>query len=263
MNRAAETSRFSLGPLMFWTLFPMQLAILSDIHANMEAFEAVLKDINTASIDTIISLGDNIGYGPEPEKVISCLKENNIPSVMGNHEYAILNKSQIESFNLAARLSILKTIEWLSEKAVSFVKQLPNFMIFNHCRFVHGAPPDSPTLYMYEALGVDYKGIFSLFDEHICFLGHTHKLDMVHFDGHKAHRKKLFRGKFKLEKHNRYVINVGSVGQPRDDDKHAKYVIWDMDEHLIDVRFIEYDVTGVAEKIKAAGLPLANAERLW
>ena len=241
----------------------MKLAILSDIHANMEAFDAVLKDIHKAGPDAVISLGDNIGYGPEPEKVVSYLKKHRIPSVLGNHEDAICRPSQVESFNINARLSILKTMEWLSEETVSYIKQLPKYMLVHQCRFVHGAPPDSPTVYMFELLGMDNKHIFSLFDEPICFLGHTHKLEMVCFDGKNANRKKLFMGTYKLEKNNQYIINVGSVGQPRDENKHAKYVIWDSDKNVIDVRYVAYDVARVAEKIKAAGLPLANADRLW
>ena len=241
----------------------MKLAILSDIHGNMEAFEAVLSDIKRVSVDAVISLGDNIGYGPEPEKVIQYIKEHNIPSVVGNHEDAVLHKTHVESFNINARLSILKTMEWLSESAVSFIKTLPKFLIHSQCRFVHGAPPDSPIIYVYEILGLNYENVFSLFTEPICFLGHTHKLDLFCFDGKTTKREKLTQGKMQLDKSARHVINAGSVGQPRDDDNHAKYIIWDTDESTIDVRFIEYNIEAVVEKIKAAGLPLANADRLW
>ena len=99
----------------------MRIAVISDIHANQDAFKQVLMDIGKSNIDNTICLGDNIGYGPEPEKVIAMLKDHNIPTVMGNHELAVIDRNYLSLFNPLARKSLLRTIELLSEETINFI----------------------------------------------------------------------------------------------------------------------------------------------
>ena len=99
--------------------------------------------------------------------------------------------------------------------------------------------------------------------ERLCFIGHTHALEIIRYDGLQVDRKKIGEGKTHLEEEPHYLINVGSVGQPRDGTNHAKYIIWDQTEALIDVRFIPYDIASTVAKIRAAGLPENHAKRLW
>ncbi|MFO7964941.1 MAG: metallophosphoesterase family protein [Desulfobacterales bacterium] len=240
----------------------MKIAVISDIHGNLEAFSAVLADIDATHADKIISLGDNIGYGPDPEQVIRLLTERGIPSVIGNHELAVLDESRIEHFNPTARISILKTIAMLSHEAVSLIGRFPRFLSEGGVRYVHGFPPDSPTIYLFEPTERRLETVLRSLQEDICLVGHTHLLKVIYFDGHHLTSTVPEKGIFYLRKEGKYIINAGSVGQPRDGDNNAKYVIFDDAERTIDIRFVPYDIDAVSKKIRAAGLPEFNALRL-
>ncbi len=240
----------------------MRLAVISDIHSNTEAFGSVLADIEISAVDKTICLGDVIGYGPEPNEAISMICDYNIPTILGNHELCIINREYLTRFNPSACRSMLATIDMLNDKSVYFVNNLKPNIISNNCRFVHGFPPDSPTIYMFE---LDKKGMldaFGRYEERICFIGHTHSLRLIEFDGNSIAYNSLDRGITKLFAGKRYIINAGSVGQPRDGDNHAKYVIWDTSDDSIEARYISYDIDSVVNKILNAGLPKINAMRL-
>ncbi len=102
----------------------MRIAVISDIHSNLEALRQVLTDIGNSNIDTVVCLGDNIGYGPEPNKVVTLIRDHNIPSVMGNHELAVINQNYLSGFNPLVRKSLQTTLELLSEKTVNFILRL-------------------------------------------------------------------------------------------------------------------------------------------
>ena len=128
----------------------MRLAVFSDTHGNYDAFEQVLKDIEQSAVDEVISLGDNIGYGPEPDRVIKKLKALKIPSVRGNHELAVEDEEYLNWFNPAARKSLIKTRKMLSKASLNHIAQLEPFILLDDCRFVHGFPPDSSLIYMFQ-----------------------------------------------------------------------------------------------------------------
>jgi predicted phosphodiesterase len=240
----------------------MRIAIFSDIHGNMDAFQQVLIDISKSNIDAVFCLGDNIGYGPEPEEVVRLLQEETIPSVVGNHELACINRSMLDWFNPAASESLKKTIQMLSQDSVKFISRLKKSMVIQGCRLVHGFPPDSPTIYLFQ---VSQKNIFrymSQMKERICFVGHTHELKIVEYDGEKCIPDLLKKDVTQLKRQSRYIVNVGSVGQPRDGDNRAKYVILDTDSDIIEVRFVRYDIEKVVKKIIMAGLPAVHAYKL-
>jgi predicted phosphodiesterase len=240
----------------------MRIAIFSDIHGNMDAFQEVLIDIEKGFIDAIFCLGDNIGYGPEPEEVLRVLQEKTIPSVLGNHEMACLDISMLHWFNPAASESLKKTIQMLSTGSVKFIAGLKQSMVAHDCRFVHGFPPDSPVIYLFQVSQKKICRYMSQMKERICFIGHTHELRIIEFDGERCIPDLLKRGVTQLKGQNRYIVNVGSVGQPRDGDNRAKYVILDTDRDIIDVRFVRYDIEKVVKKIIAAGLPEVHANKL-
>ena len=241
----------------------MRLAIISDIHANLDAFEQVLVDIDGSDIDQIVSLGDNIGYGPEPNQVIEKVQARNIPSVLGNHELALINPEYLNWFNPIARESLLKTFKLLSSRSLSYIYKQKTYLISHGCRFVHGFPPDSALIYLFQVSDFRKNQILQQMNETICFTGHTHNLEMVGFDGKHTECKPLNQGLTGLSKEKKYILNIGSVGQPRDGDNRAKYVIWDSARNTIEARFIPYDIASVVEKIRAAGLPEEHALRLW
>ncbi|MFC1798543.1 metallophosphoesterase family protein [Thermodesulfobacteriota bacterium] len=241
----------------------MRIAIVSDIHGNMEAFGEVLSDIDKSDVDTIVSVGDNIGYGPEPERVLEHLRNRNIPSVMGNHELAVADNRIAEQFNPLARKSINKTIEILNDDEIDYVRQLDYFTILHGYRFVHGFPPDSVVTYLFRLDNEQLQVGLEQYEEALCFVGHTHIPEIVTLDNDRINRGPLPGGLTELDPNSRYIINCGSVGQPRDLNNNAKYVILDTDAFHIDVRHIPYDISSVADKILAAGLPEAHANRLW
>lgn len=240
----------------------MKIAIISDIHGNLEAFQEVLADIDRSGVDDLISLGDNIGYGPDPEQVVHLIRDRNIPSVIGNHELAIINHDFFDWFNPTARLSLEKTIGFLSENSIQFIRTLNYTMLSYGCRFVHGFPPDSAIIYLFQVAEDTLYRTFRQMKERICFIGHTHELQMIAFDGQGLSYRPLHEGAIRLENDHRYIINIGSVGQPRDGNNNAKYVIWDTSNDELHVRFIPYDIKTVADKILSAGLPDVHAMRL-
>ena len=240
----------------------MRIAVISDIHGNMEAFGAVLADIDMSDIDQIISLGDNIGYGPEPEAVLNLIRERDIPSVMGNHELATVDPNYLSWFNPNARISIEKTFEMLFDTSLQYICNLEAYLIDRNLRYVHGVPPDSITTYQFEISEDEFKEIMHRMRENICFIGHTHILEIIEFDGNEVTRRPLNRGITDLKADKKYIINIGSVGQPRDGNNHAKYIVWDASENAIEVKFVAYDIESVVKKIIAAGLPEVHALRL-
>ena len=241
---------------------PMILAVISDIHGNMDAFVRVLADADLSGADEMVCLGDVIGYGPEPNEAIRLIHERKIPTVMGNHELGVAECDYMDHLNPIACKSLQMTIEMLSEESLSFVTGLEPFLVSYDSCFVHGFPPDSPTTYMFEISNIKMKNIFGQYKERLCFTGHTHNPEIVEFDGDFVVRTLLKRGVTNLDKDKRYIINAGSVGQPRDGDNHAKYLIWDTSDDTIEVKYVPYDIGSVVNKIIKAGLPSINATRL-
>jgi predicted phosphodiesterase len=241
----------------------MRIAVFSDIHGNQDAFRMVLADADAQNLHDMACLGDCIGYGPEPETIIEEVRRRQIPTIIGNHEMAVIDRIHLDWFNIQARESLEKTFTMLSETSVAFIKTLPYCRVMFGARFVHGYPPDSAQTYLFQKAAPQLRKTFESMAESICFIGHTHNLEMIRYDGRQVERHPLQEGMTHLDPHCRYMINVGSIGQPRDGSNHAKYVVWDQDRTCIDVRFITYDIAATVAKIKAAGLPEAHANRLW
>ncbi|MDJ0884017.1 MAG: metallophosphoesterase family protein [Desulfobacterales bacterium] len=239
-----------------------KLAILSDIHGNLNALEEVLKDIDALGVSKIFSLGDNIGYGPEPEAVIQRLQARGIPSVLGNHELAVTDASELDWFNPVARESLLKTVEMLSEVSIERIHQFPYCRVEDDLRFVHGFPPDSPVIYQFQASDDDLVKTFSELQEQIFFTGHTHYPEIIEYNAGGIEKYKFSRQTLHLKTDTRYIINAGSVGQPRDGNNNAKYVLFDAVARTVELRYIPYDIESTVQKILDAGLPEAHALRL-
>jgi predicted phosphodiesterase len=241
----------------------MRLAIISDIHGNLEAFKEVLADIGRCGVDEIFCLGDNIGYGPEPEEVVLKILEHNIPCIMGNHELVVAEPEFLDLMNPTARESALLTNRLLSRKTEDYLRTLKPTAIFHDSLCVHGCPPDSVVTYLFQLTAEEFHERFVAMKEKICFAGHTHDLELIAFDGKNVTHAPLPQGVTKLRKKHKYIVNVGSVGQPRDGNNNAKYIIWDNKARRIEVRFVPYDIAATADKILALGFPEYNARRLW
>jgi diadenosine tetraphosphatase ApaH/serine/threonine PP2A family protein phosphatase len=204
-----------------------------------------------------------IGYGPEPEETIRLIRKRAIPSVIGNHEMAVLKPQLQEWFNPLARESIQKTQTLLSAETLLFIHRLPSSQVIGRFRFVHGCPPCSPYIYLYQLSESRLMDIFRKSAEWICFVGHTHNLRLISYDGLAIVKKPLQEGIVPLSEQNSYIVNAGSVGQPRDGNNAAKYVIVDTLAYSLEVRFVPYDIAAVYRKIMDAGFPKSHAERLW
>jgi len=241
----------------------MRFAVISDIHGNWDALSAVLKDIDRSRIDDVACLGDNIGYGPEPNRVIETLQECNILSLLGNHELAVSEPEHLSWFNPMARKSLTKTIGRLSDNSLAYIDKLDFVRIAHKCRLVHGFPPDSATRYYFEVSETGRHRVFKAIKERLCFIGHTHDLHVISYDGKTLGAEILNDRRLQLSEDTRYIISVGSVGQPRDGDNNAKYVIWDTSDDAIEIKHVAYDIASVAKKIIDADLPRSHADRLW
>ncbi|MEW5733698.1 MAG: metallophosphoesterase family protein [Thermodesulfobacteriota bacterium] len=240
----------------------MRFAVISDIHANMEALQAVLQDIAVKGVDRIVCLGDCVGYGAQPEEVVRLLSRRRIHSLVGNHEEAVFDDNVLSWFNPQATESILRTREVLSKRSVESFHKWPKTLTVGSSLFVHGFPPDSVHTYLFEATTDMVSVAMELTDARVCFVGHTHILTMMAWDGMTVQSLRLTRGVHTLDS-RRYIVNVGSVGQPRDGNNNAKYIIYEPGKKMLEVRFVPYDIKSAAKKIIAAGLPEFFARRLY
>ena len=145
---------------------------------------------------------------------------------------------------------------------MDYIKGLTVNRSWHQAFFVHGFWPDSVRHYLHQMPDVEILHAFEQMEESICFLGHTHQLELIEYDGKRIERKSLKKETVYLNEKHRYIINIGSVGQPRDGNNNAKYVIWEPEIKRLELRFVPYDIESVVKKIIASGLPAAHAYRL-
>ena len=234
----------------------MKIAIISDIHGNLEALTAVLEHLGTCAVDRIISLGDNIGYGPDPNEVMNLLAREKVESILGNHEMVIKAPRFLSWFNPVARKSVIKTTAALSLHHVRTIHTFEQSMVKADLRFVHGVPPQSPFLYTFQLSDSALAQKISELSQTVCFCGHTHELEMIECTGrNKLVRRPLHEGGQPLKKNTRYLINAGSVGQPRETNKDAKAVIYDASAHTLEVLYIPYPYPVTMQENPGCGAP--------
>jgi predicted phosphodiesterase len=241
----------------------MRIAVISDIHGNLEAFEEVLIDIDSSYIDCIVNLGDSIGYGPDPEKVLKLIKQRDILNILGNHEQAALDKAYRFFLGEDALKSIEHTLKFLTSASLTYLRKLPKFRVYKKALFVHGCPPTSCETYLNYLSIRETENIFKSYNNKIAFAGHTHKLMLISYDGEAVGFHELNDTPVKLNGNIRYLVNVGSVGQPRDGDSRAGYVIWDINQNSLEARRIPYDIKTTADKIMKRGFQQKDADRLF
>ena len=240
----------------------MLVTILSDIHGNLEALNEVLARVDRIGPDRVVSLGDNIGYGPDPNGVMAEICRRKIASVKGNHEMAVADPKFLACFNPVAKKAVIHTLKHLSRPFQEAITRWPKHLVLEELRFVHGVPPSSPFVYLFQ---LPYKRLVSkikAMEQWICFAGHTHDLELIEWEGRTLNRCKLGAGETILSKQKKYIVNAGSVGQPRDGDPRAKALSFDTETGRLSVTFIPYDFQVTAAKIMEAGIPAVYAERL-
>nr|WP_240193464.1 metallophosphoesterase family protein [Desulfobulbus alkaliphilus] len=239
------------------------MAIVADIHGNFRALQAVLADIAVMKVELILSLGDNIGYGPEPEEVVQALRHHQVVSVMGNHELGLISRSYYRRLHGTARESLALTRSLLSAESLAWLEDLPTVHIRDDARFVHGCPPESMTVYLFSPTENRLQRVFASYPERFCFVGHTHVFGLYAEQGGRVDRRKLTVGKLRLDQESRYLVLPGSVGQPRDNvNRYAKYLLWDRVENRIEIRSLAYDVQATVRLLAERHFPAVNARRL-
>jgi len=248
-----------------------RVAVISDVHGNLEALKSVLEDVDAQGVAEILNLGDMVGYGPEPEACVKLLIERGVPSVLGNHEHGLVEAQARGWFNPQARKALDRTRELLSDDSLMYFRTLPRTLEAHGALFVHGCPPGLVSKYLYELDDEALRETFALYPHPLCFVGHTHDLERISLlagaGAGRIERKDLGKGLVGLGKATRHILNIGSVGQPRDGNNKAKYVLWEPGETLaearIEVRFVPYDIARTAALIVEKGLPTVYADRLW
>ena len=239
----------------------MRFAVITDIHANLEAIEAVLKEIDGINIDQIFSLGDIVGYNANPNECVDIIREREIVSVLGNHDAAICGLEDAWFFRAAARQAAEWTKERLRDDNKKFLSQLPEEMTFNKvCLGVHGSPTskDDYIIDWLDAMRqLEYLEGRAI---DICFFGHSHRPAIFSEKGsnHCLETSKVHT----LNAGNRYFINPGAVGQPRDKDWRAAFCVVDSDSATVEFHRVPYDIDKCCEKLRHAGLPQELARRL-
>ena len=241
----------------------MKIAVISDIHGNLEAFAQCLKDAERAGIDQIVNLGDAIGYGPQPEEVLGLLEKKGIPNLLGNHELAAINSDFRSELSPLATISLKRTLAYLTSASLIYIKNLPCCRNIEGALMVHGCPPDSPTTYLNHMNLSEIKETFSVKSFDIAFAGHTHRLMLMSYVGGHIEFDPLHQEIIRLNPEHRHIVNVGAVGQPRDGDSRAKYVIWDNRRNILEIRRVAYDIEKTAKLIQQRCFVFRDAQRLY
>lgn len=237
----------------------MKFAIFGDIHANLDAFEVVLEDMEKQGVTHYVCLGDIVGYNANPSECLEIVRKFDCPVVRGNHDHYVGFDMDLTGFQPNAALAVDWTRKRLSEEQREYLRDLPYSKRVEDFTIVHSTL-DSPENWGYTFDKFDAEANFNYQRTAVCFFGHTH-VPLAFELGDNKIRHGLY-SKIRVQAGRKYFINVGSVGQPRDGDPKCAYVLYDFHNNLIELRRLEYDIEAAATKILAAGLPEKLAERL-
>ena len=239
----------------------MRILVISDIHANYTALEAVLND--AGAVDETWCLGDLVGYGPDPNAVVEQVREiPNLTCILGNHDMAAIGKIPFEAFNGDARRTLEYHERVLSADNMDYLRSLPhNLKVRGEVSIVHGSPRDSVWEYILNTLSARLN--FDHFTTPWCFVGHSHLQCMFQLD-QKTDRVSLspIRAGEQVSLHPRAILNPGSVGQPRDRDPRAAYAIYHSGTNIWEPRRAAYNIPEVQQRIREANLPEKQALRI-
>ena len=236
----------------------MRFAVLSDVHGNLEALQAVLADARQHRCTHFVCLGDIVGYNADPSACIRIVRELDCPTVKGNHdEQASLSDSSVD-FNEMAEQAIMWTRAQLSEQDRSWLRCLPLQQSVHDFTIVHATLND-PGDWGYVFTTTEATASFAYQQTALCFFGHTHVQGAFIRN---VEVTPTVRDKIGIDSGKQYLVNAGSVGQPRDGDWRAAYCIYLPDDNLVEQRRVPYEIDRTRKKVLAAGLPRLLADRL-
>ena len=237
----------------------MRYGIFSDIHSNLEAFSVVLDSLKEERIERYLCIGDILGYASDPSECIQMVKASSAVVIAGNHDYGACGELDLEYFVPYAKEALQWTQGILSKGELDFLGSLP--LLYSEENFIlaHGTL-DRPQEFCYLNNLKQADKTFSVLEKQLCFVGHTHRPGVFVERDSEIFYKNLSR--LELEDNKRYIVNVGSVGQPRDGDTRACFAVYDTEAKTIELRRVEYNFSLTQEKILRAGLPESLAWRL-
>jgi predicted phosphodiesterase len=244
----------------------MRIGVVSDIHGNLEALQALLAAIKADGIEYLIHLGDLVGYNANPRECLQLMQEERVISVLGNHDLAIFEPRTAQNFNVLAHKALSYSLEQLTSSDIRYLQHLPRVeVLWDQYLICHGTPENVETyiLNMFQA-----KRIFNLLKKryegiHICFFGHTHVQKIwISDERGKVISPLSLPDSVRLEPGHQYLINPGSVGQPRQRDNRARYLVFDSDRATVHFKAVPYDIEKAQRKILQAQLPEYLALRL-
>lgn len=246
----------------------MRIGVVSDIHANLEALDAVLAHLDSQAPDLVVCLGDFVGYGPDPNACVERLHPRLRLAVMGNHDQAALGRSPIDHFNLFAQEAIVWTRQALDEGSRTYLASLPQRADLSEAHpdlpgvlLVHGSPRRPLDEYLLETRAARASFVAAAFQ--VALVGHTHQPAVFVESRHRVGAQGLLpEVPLVMKPTHRYIISVGSVGQPRDGDPRAAYLVLDTERRTATLFRVPYAIEETQRKMDAAGLPVPLIERL-
>lgn len=240
----------------------MKYLILSDVHGNLEALTVVLAQIETVRPDKVICLGDVVGYGPNPNECVELIRRLAATTIMGNHDHAVLGLTDVAYFNQYAKFAVLWTRQVLTEENSWTLQEYPFRASEGDLLFVHSTPLH-PERWDYIFNPLEGQYYLQHLEERVCFIGHSHQPLFFEKD---QDGQIIFDRKFSfslpIQAGCKYIINVGSVGQPRDGNPDASCAIYDTDAQLLEVKRLPYNLALTQKKMREIGLPAFLIDRL-
>lgn len=237
----------------------MRYGIISDIHGNLEALESAIEALSCEKIDKYLCPGDIVGYGANPGECIEKVKKLKPVIVCGNHDAAASGLTDTANFNKAAREAVLWTQKNLEKKDSVFLKGLDLVFKNEHFILAHGTLHE-PEEFHYMFDETDAQETFKLMDRGLCFVGHSHVPGIFSYRENRVDY--FYQEKTELSRNKKFIVNVGSIGQPRDKDPRLCYCIYDSEMRLLELKRVPYDIEKARTKILKAGLPPLLAHRL-
>lgn len=239
----------------------MRYLLVSDIHGNLQAFEAVLQDAPPGL--PVWCLGDLVGYGPNPNECIELLRSLDHECIVGNHDWAAMDKVDLDDFNPDAKRAVQWTQEQLTPSNVAYLTSLPAILVKGEFTLVHGSPREPIWEYiLYPPIACTN---FAYLETPHCLVGHTHvpiKFVLADSEAQICEMERLLENGARPLGQKRLIINPGSVGQPRDGDARASYALLDTEELTLEYRRVRYDITKTQRLMQKARLPSRNITRL-
>ncbi len=241
----------------------MKYGILGDIHSNLSALRAVLDRLQAEGVDRLVSVGDVVGYGAAPRECIALLREVGATVVLGNHDAACVERLDTLYFNPYALAAVQWTRGVLAREDREWLLSLPLVEHLEHCSVAHGTLFE-PEKYDYIQGPRDADPSLDIMPLPVCFVGHTHvPVTLLRPRDDPTRTAYTMETEIDLEESYRALVNVGSIGQPRDEDPRAAYAVFDAARSRVSIRRVAYDIELEANRIRAANLPSVLAERLY